>query len=189
MRITQKAKKKIPTITIYTLILIGILSVSYFGYAYVSKSLWPFQKQEDTPAGMINYDPPTQEEVDNSQAAKDRLLEEQAKQDNESKETNSDSNKKRVTIGVSYADVINGSLEIRAFTADVINGDGTCTAIVKKDEKVITKTVPSFIDATSTICEPIYIPELQLATGTWSIVVNYTSPTHTGTSGVMKVSI
>lgn len=189
MRITQKPSNKKNLIFLYTLLTIALIMIGYFCYAYISKSAWPFQKQENIPTGMINYDPPTQDEIDSSQDAKERILNNSTQSNTSESQELKPSNKKQVTVGVSYADVINNNLEVRAFITDVISGSGTCTVTVKKGREVITKSSPSFIDATSTICEPIYIPVSKLSSGTWDITVTYSSTTHTGISSVMKVSV
>ena len=85
---------------------------------------------------------------------------------------------------------MDGSLEVRAFTSSVIQGSGSCTTTVKKaGASSITETAPAFIDVSSTICKPIYIPRTQLSAGTWTVTVTYSSPTHYGLSGAYNVEV
>lgn len=142
----------------------------------------------------INFDPPTEQEIKDSQNAKERIFEGDSTTDSDTGQSTGSNDtsiaKKPVTVGVSYAGVINNQLEIRAFTSSVISGTGECTAIISKSgSETITKVSPAFIDASSTICEPIYIPKSNLSAGAWLVNVTFSSPTHEGKSGPIEVEV
>lgn len=199
----MKIKTKTNThhnIAITSVVIALILTLGATAYWMNSNNIGPFSdsSKDSSPeirqANDVDYGPPSEGEVNNSQNAKNRILEEDI-QDNddsslESKTPSNSAKKKLATISISYADIFENNLEIRAFTPSVIEGTGECTATVSKSgSTTITKKTPAFIDASSTICRPIYIPKSQLSTGVWTVNVNYSSPAYEGSSGPMKIEV
>lgn len=197
MRIQKQPKSKVK-IAIVTLVIIALPLLGYTLYAQAN-NLWPFPAQSaetNTPreTNSVDYSGPTNEDVEHSQDAKEKLLN---KGDNDSQtqpEDNSPSNdsqgKKGAAVTISFADIYNDNLEIRAFTPTVIEGSGTCTATISKQgSPSITKTSQAFIDSSSSICQPIYIPKSQLTSGTWNVSVTYSSKQYQGSSGQMTVEV
>src|SRR5690606_30873781 len=100
-------------------------------------SLWPFQNSESESSirdtNSVDYGPPTDQEIEESQNAKKNNYENNG-QKNDEKSDNGDkttTNKRSVNVGISYADVYNGNVEVRAFTGDVVE-PGTCTVKITK---------------------------------------------------------
>jgi hypothetical protein len=194
---TTNTKNRTPLkITLAAVAILLLATGGWLAYAYASTT-WPFSSsnsslntnESEGGEGTINYDPPTEQETKESQDAKERIQQENEKPNNTDKEDET-SDKKNVNVGIAFADIVDSNLEIRAFTPSIIAGDGICTATVSKaGHSTITKTSNAFIDATSTICEPINIPKSQLSAGTWTINVTYTSPKYTGSSGPIKVNV
>lgn len=189
MKIHKKQKSKL---LITSLLLSGLLvlcAISYGVYAKISNS-WPFLEDKPHPVqngqkesdNNINYSPPTEQEVKNSQDGKKNS------QDPPSNEGGSAASQKSAHIALSYVDFSNKRLEIRAFTTSVIEGNGKCTATVTSGQKSITRTSSAFIDATSTICEPIYIDQSDLTSGTWKVTVTYASKEYSGSSETVEVN-
>lgn len=189
-------KKSAKSIIIIALIVALVLLGGWIAYAYFSK-IWPFAETSNSlsltnDTGSINYEPPTENEVAEGQEAKKRPNEQNQNTEQPSTPNNATGQKKTANIGISYADVYNNNLEIRAFTNSVIEGTGTCTAIVtmKDMESMrITKTSKAFIDTSSTLCEAIYIPVTDLHAGKWTITVKFSSPDYEGTSDAVEVTI
>lgn len=183
MRAQKKHTTKVLIVAAALLLLVG----GYLAYAYTSKAAWPFnasvsdttQTQPDD--SDINYSPPTDQEKASSQDGKKNS--EDPSQPTESKTS--------VSVDISYAGSSDdsASIEIRAFTTDVIEGTGTCTATLTHNGKVVTATSKGFVDARSTICEPIEISQSKLEAGTWKLVVTYTSPSDTGASSEIEVEV
>jgi hypothetical protein len=175
----QKNKKRIAIIVpIVLLLLIG----GYFAYAYLSKSLWPFTsvgqpsyEADDSTPGAVR----TAEDDAESQDAKKRLIEE---------ENNPSGPSGVADVTISSADIIDGNLEVRAFTDSVIEA-GECTVTATKGSITRTSTSPAFIDARPTICRPMTIDESQLSAGTWNVVVAFKSASAQGTSNVTEVNV
>lgn len=189
MRITQKRNK---TPLIATLITVAVLIVAaggYFTYAYMTKSIWPFYETTQTSSDGINYSAPTEQEEEASQDAKK----------NNTQQTNTDSNtsgdtttKRAVSVGIAFAayDVDEKAVDVRAFTPDVIEGDGTCTATFTLDGRTVTATSKAFVDSSSSQCEPILVPESKFEVkGVWKLSVSYSSSKSTGVSPTMDVKV
>lgn len=173
-----------------------LLLLSYGGLSY-SQSWWPFSNdnsasisEEDKPKAVneVNYDPPTQEEIDRSQDGKKNSAANEQIDSRDEKDANSSKN--TVSIGIAFADVVGSNLEIRAFTPSVIEGDGKCTATLSKGSESITESSSAFIDSTTSQCQPIIIPTNKLKqSGSWSLIVKYDSSTSRGISDNIGVVI
>lgn len=195
MQISKNKKSPVKIIALLVALLLGGGLV----YAYFATDVFSDKPATDSDSDTsentgINLDPPTDEGVEDSQSAKERLLDEGEEGADEPDAPNTEStgevNKKPVTIGISFADIIDNQLEIRAFSPTVISGSGTCTATISKQgSQSITEESPAFIDASSTICQPIYIPKSRLSAGSWNVEVTYSSPTHKGSSGPTKIEV
>lgn len=179
----------------FTGLAIVILLIGGLTYAYFQKT-WPFTSKQmsmsdDTGDGKVNYDPPTDQEIKDSQDGKKNS----DNSSNDSDQSSSSTTKKKASVGISYADIYSNNLEIRAFTNSVIEGTGTCTATVVMGAMegmkamTVTKSSEAFIDASSTQCRPIYIPVSQLHSGTWKVSVKFSSPDYEGTSDAVEVKV
>lgn len=188
----NRSNKQTKTIIIIASSVVISLVIGWGAFSYYKK-VWPFAAQESvTPTSAegddsINLDPPTQQEIEESQDAKKRVT--QTDQNPNESIDAEQSEKKSVGVGISFADVYKGNLEIRAFTNGAIQGTGTCTATVTKGGQTITKSVKAFIDTSSTQCHPIYIPVEDLNAGTWNVSVKFVSPDHEGVSETVEVSV
>lgn len=192
---TSSNKKKVATI-LAVFIAIAAIVAGYLVFAKLQDK-WPFEHEavgkveEDKKVrgyGDVNYEEPTEQEVIDSQDAKKRATEESGS--NNKQDDNVSSNKKNISLGVSSSSVYGQNLEIRAFTTDVIEGTGTCTAVLTKGNLKVEKSGKAFIDSTSSICEPIYIPVKSFASkGSWDLVLKYDSPTSSGYTKSIEVQI
>ena len=188
MKIYSKQKTYTKIIALAAIVLlIGILS--YLTYAK-SASVWPFatsvSPQDIESEDTINYSPPTEQEIEDSQNAKKR-----GDAENQTKESTdtSQSSKSTVPVAISSAEIINDNLEVRAFTPRVIEGSGTCTATVSSGSKSVTAKSAAFVDVSSSICEPIFISVSKLSSSMWQVVVDYSSPNAQGISQPVMVTI
>ncbi len=181
----QKSPTKIILVSAAVLLLAG-LGV----YAFYAKQTdsWPFTQASDKTrdTGEVNYGPPTEQEIEDSQDAKQRGDTEETTEENSN---NNQSAQSTIPVAISSASVIDNNLEIRAFTPGIIEGTGECTATVSNGNKKVTAKSTAFIDTSSSICQPILIEKSQLGTGTWQVVVTYSSPDAKGTSQTVTVTI
>jgi hypothetical protein len=159
-----------------------ILMVSYFSYAYFSKSLWPFLPKEVTQSYEEKDSTPgtvrTQEDAADSQDAKKKIIEQ---------EDNPTQGKDSLDVTITSTYFTSGAIEVRAFTDTVIES-GECTLTATKGD--ISKTVVgrAFIDASSTICAPLTVDTGDTTAGEWSVTVKIQTASSEGTSAALKAS-
>lgn len=193
----QISKTKKPSVKIITL-LVTLLLGAGVAYAYFATDIFSDNNSaadsNTSDSTGINLDPSTEDEIKDGQNAKERILNEDKESTEEpgepDTENTSEASKKPVTIGISFAGVVGDQLEIRAFSPTIISGSGTCIATISQQgSRSIVEESPAFIDASSTICQPIYIPRSKLSSGSWNVEVTYSSPTHKGSSGPTKIEV
>lgn len=180
----KKTNNKKPILILGAIILLlGI--ASYTAYAATNK-IWPFSANQPSQStdknNDINYDPPTKQELDASQDGKK----------NSAGESAPTTPSKNINITVSYAGLSDNksSIEVDAYTADVIEGTGTCAATFTNGSVTVTGKSQAMVDASSSICEPILIPLSQFSTsGTWRLVTTYNSTNYSGTSEAQNVEV
>lgn len=193
----QTTKKK--TITKYWIIggitFILIATLGYLAYAYQSKAAWPFQtKESDTTSenrdvNQVDYGPPSKEDVEQSQTGKQNATNEGSSQNNATP-TSPSTTKKSVAVGISFADVVDNKVEIRAFTPSITEGGGICTAQLQKGSMVVSVSSEAFIDSSSSVCNPIYIDMSKFPEkGNWSLTVTYSSNSAEGVSEKIGVTL
>ena len=181
MKINKQKKK---TFTLIAALAAALLLIGAGVVAYTvldNKNKPDPQKISD-----IDYSSPTSEEIEEGQDAKKNTYDNSQK--NPTDEDTTSTTKRSVNVGISFADIYNDNLEIRAFTNGIVEA-GTCTATVTKGSEKITKSTGAFIDVSSTQCEPIYIPKATISSGKWSIVVTFSSLNAEGTSEATEVNI
>lgn len=133
-----------------------------------------------TPGETINYDPPTKEESLAGDAQK--KINEQAEE--------AYTNKKTIALTISDARQYGDTIEIRAFSTDITQDNGTCTTTLTKNSQVITRATSAFMDASSTQCGAIDIPASEIPSGgSWNVQVKYLSQTHSGVSDNKQVMV
>ncbi|MFZ1301787.1 MAG: hypothetical protein WAQ27_04425 [Candidatus Microsaccharimonas sp.] len=191
---TLKHNKKGPNkIWIIVSIILFLCIATYVVYGTTTKSVWPFNTNKVTannPSDEIrgindvDYSPPSEEDAEQSKAGKDKLTD-----DSGNSNTTTDG-QKSVAVGVSFADLIDNKVEIRAFTPGIVEGSGTCLATLTKNNLSVTASSKAFIDSTSSQCTPIYIDVSKFQEkGVWDLTVTYTSPQAAGRSDVIEVKI
>lgn len=192
----QKIKKRI---ILTSLVILPLLVGSLLTFSYANKS-WPFKDMGDNSqqgSGSDKNSPGNANGENDSEKAEGNQptkgQDPDNSQDDKTNETNNNSSsatrKRSIDVGVSYANVSDDKLEIRAFTNGVVESTGTCTAEASKGTAKVTASSEAFIDASSSICNPIYIPTSQLQSGEWNVVVTYSSPTASGKSDISKVTV
>lgn len=190
MKIAQPRVKKNLVITGSVIVILGA-AVGATSLAGVGPFRDDQNKEPSTDTGgpstkidkpSVNYGPPSKTDEQESQAAKQKLIDESQKND-----TATASN---VEVGIAGTYVSESNIEIRAFTPSVIEGGGTCTAIMTNGSATVTGKSESFIDATTSQCRPIIIPLDQFPQrGAWVLKVTYKSDKYEGTSPSMEVTL
>ena len=187
IRIKQTTNKKTIVIIAILLLLLVLATIGYllfknsnFGNIFKSGNAPISQsKESDRPVNDVDYSGPSETDIEESQNGKKNI-----------EENDSTTNSSSVPVAVSFADVVDNNVEIRAFIPGVIEGTGKCTATLNQGAQTIQRSSDAFIDASSSQCDPIYIPVSELPSkGTWSLVVVYTSSLHTGKSDPLEVKL
>lgn len=135
---------------------------------------------EANPEGteVINLDPPTEN---------DRRAVEQHKEELASQQQVSNANSPAPGQKKQVYPVITSALktEIRAYVPSIVEDGGTCTATATQGSQTVIKTSEGFGDASTTQCAPIII---SLGSGTWSVIVTYSSSTAEGKSRAVELN-
>lgn len=168
------------------LILSGSLVVvlaagSVLAYRHFSNK--PDATKTNNPSEKVNYTPASPVEKKESEDNKDRIVEEQNQAQNTP--TPSTGSKKSVTPTIVSAD----SRNVSAYVTGIFEEGGTCTATFTKG--AISKNVTSrgFQNVSYTQCAPINLADGSLSSGTWTLVVNYSSSTSKGESASKQVVV
>jgi len=133
---------------------------------------------ETNPEGTekIDLSPPTEED----KKAVDQHKDELGSQQTPTGSPTNTSQKKQVTPIITSA----SKSEIRAYVPGIVEVDGTCMATATQGSQVVTGSSAGFDNVSTTQCEPIPI---NLGSGSWSVIVTYSSPTAEGTSQAEEV--
>ncbi|NEK87954.1 hypothetical protein GCU60_19630 [Blastococcus saxobsidens] len=94
-------------------------------------------------------------------------------------------------VVLSYAGWEKGSdaVEAAGYVSPVVEDGGTCTLEVTGDGRTRSASVPAIADATTTVCSGLSIPGAELAPGTWTVRLQYSSATTEGTSQPLDVEV
>ena len=137
-------------------------------------------KSDSKSAGTyVNLSPPTAADQQASTDAKNSA----AQQSSSPAPTGSDG-KKQVTVSISSGN----SNPVHALVTGVFEDGGTCTATATSSSgsSPVTNTSTGFGNSNYTTCPPI---TLSLGSGTWSVVVTYSSSTSEGTSSATTIQV
>lgn len=133
----------------------------------------------------INYDPPTQAEKDAAQTNKAHVVQEQ----NATASGGSIGNK-QVSVVVANASQEDQQITVNAFTSDVFENGGKCTATFTQGNTQFSKTVSANENASTTDCAPIRVNRSEFsAAGSWQVTVGYSSSTASGTSASVTFTV
>lgn len=151
------------------LFLVGVLTLA--GLTLKLRSASPPNNTQPSADGKpVNLNPPTEQEIAETEAHKKDLAQ-------SSPPAPSSSGKKQVTPVITNA----SKAEITAYIPVVFEEGGTCTATLTKGDKTITKTSKGFGNVSYTSCEPINVAG-SLDSGSWTVIVSYSSSAAEGKS-------
>lgn len=183
-KLKQKDKKikKIPSEK-RLLITLAIVSIFLVGSAlmvrrYRSKSADVLPAK---PTETINYGPTSPVEQKESDDHKDALVKDQNTQTQNPTTTTSGKIAVVPTITNASASTVN------AYIMGIFEETGTCTATFTRDGVTKTKTSSGFGNVSYTQCAPIKLEQGFLSSGTWQLVVSYSSPKSEGFSTTKQV--
>jgi hypothetical protein len=94
-------------------------------------------------------------------------------------------------MSIASVDVDGVHLTVAGFVAEISEDGGVCTFDLasKISGATTTATTTGAANGTNTTCGSAQVPLASLSRGTWTVALNYVSPTHTLTSGPLEVEI
>lgn len=128
----------------------------------------------------INFNPPSEQ---------DKQEVDQHKQDIVSQEQQTPKTSNSVKPIIIDAGFYDGQVEVRSFISGTYEAGGTCSVKLTKAGQSIVKDSKSVKGATTTDCPPTIIPSSELSSGTWAVVVSYSSTTTQGSSDIKTVEV
>jgi hypothetical protein len=182
-----KNKKLIVPIVVFLLVFIGAAGF-YFtnreNAAVVQAPMTPLPEEK------INYDPPTQEDMQRVDDNKQKIVEAEANTPKPSTgPTQPAATPQSTKPIITYAGQYGQEVEVGAYI-NVFEENGNCTATFTKGSLVVTKSVKSVRGASSTDCPVMSADASEFSQkGTWTVKVNYRSPSTTGVSDPRQVEI
>jgi hypothetical protein len=81
------------------------------------------------------------------------------------------------------------SLDAAGYVTPVVEDGGTCTLRLTREEAEVSVTAPGMADATTTVCGRLSVPGEQLAAGTWTLRLAYSSATADVVSAPVDVEV
>jgi hypothetical protein len=82
-----------------------------------------------------------------------------------------------------------GVLDAAGYASPVVEEGGTCTLELTGDGGSLVVTASGRPDASTTVCAGLSVPGNELAAGTWTLRLHYSSPTAEGTSEPLTVEV
>lgn len=128
----------------------------------------------------VYYNPPTQQEKDETQAHKEALAQQyQQQQSNPQPSTG----KQTVAPVITNASQNGQQITVNAYINGIFENGGTCTATFTQGNLQVTKNNTGFANATTTNCPPFVIDSSEFTSkGNWQVIVSYNSTNATGIS-------
>ena len=169
---TQKKSKNNSLIIVSIVVIILVLAGGLFWYKTrdnVSNNTNNSQPSD----GSLNLNPPTEQEIKETQQFKDEL----------EKGNNSQQTKPNSTDGINQINPVIVSIsdsEVTGYIPGIFEEGGTCTATFTKDSESKEFTSTGFGNVSNTNCEPIAVSGL--SKGSWTVTLSYESMTSKGTS-------
>jgi hypothetical protein len=134
----------------------------------------------------INYGPPTATEKQEGEQHKQDLIDRERQQN----QNNPPGQKKTVTPTITFAGLYEGKIEVSAFIPGIYEEAGTCTLTATQGSHRLTREVISFGNVNNTNCQTFSVERSAFpATGSWQIVVSYSSTISSGTSTPKTVEV
>lgn len=165
------------------LLLVGVtLKLTHKADSNANKLAAPTKNQAAQPAGTTNYNPPTNQDIQEAEQHKKELA-------NSTQETQN-TGIKNVKPTITYAAQSGSQIEVNAFVPGVIEEGGTCTLKLIKGTKTITKQTLGVRNATTTSCPAFNFERSEFSeSGTWVATVSYASKIASGSSDISNLEI
>lgn len=178
-KISKLLTKK--NLLLYVIIVVVLIGASILYKRYSERTVTPAESVQDS-GPKINLDPPTEQEINETEAHKERLS-------NEAPRTTTDTNtygKTKVTPIITSA----SQNELRSFISGIVEDGGTCIATFRQGSASFTKQSEGFGNVNTTICGVIQLDRSDFAaSGEWTVTLEYTSNNSAGISEQSKFGV
>jgi cytoskeletal protein RodZ len=183
----HKNKNKTKLIAVVGISALLVTGAAFGAYKKFGNNALPTDTITDESESKIDLNPPTDEEKQQAEDNKKRLEDEA----NDKPQGNLKQIKPVITSAGQFDSAQYGSaVEIRTLVTGVYETGGTCTATLTLGSQKLERKVEALQDATTTRCDVFIIPRAEIpAAGSWDLVVNYTSPTSSGSSDITRVEV
>lgn len=179
----KKSKKKI----IITSIVVCIILASAAGWFFIFNNSSDINTAKDTTTteGEVNLDPPTEQDIKETEEFKKNL------------ETGVDPNTTPSTTENTKANVVitniqatTDSITASGYVSNVFEDGGNCKITLKLNGNTVSGESKGIADVNKTTCSTISIPRSKFTqNGEWTATLNYQSSTISGNSANKKVLI
>ena len=182
----NRAKKDTSKKILIIPIIITVILVGFFTYAYITKGSFFGWQPFGAKSSSVNFGPATEEEKNAGNATKDNTVNPETpdttKPGNE-QTTNPESPSTTTDVGLQITNksFVNGNLHISTEILQVTS-TGTCTLVLSKaGSSNVTQKVDVQPLASTSTCKGFDVPLSSLSNGTWAINLTYASTKSNGT--------
>ncbi len=170
-------------IVIIILILVVIASV---GLYLLSKGGAPENQSVEDGLTGIEYKEATDEEKTESDENKNKITERINQENNQDDDSMSIV---KPVISAYGQNTVTGKVEVGSYVPGVFEEGGVCTTTLQKSTVFKEKTTSGIENVSSVSCGFVTFEQGELATGTWSATVSYSSDTASGTSDPVQIEV
>lgn len=176
----KKHQQKTNRIILLCISIAAIITViSYCTVRYLNENS---NNKNDDGQYSINYDPPTQQEITETENQKDKIAPNTGPTKDQPNTTPPSNSPVAVVPVISSWGYSDQNLEISGFVPGIIESAGTCTVKAVNGTLTATASSSGTPNAQNVSCGLIKIPRSKLNAGTWTITIDYKSTKHNGTS-------
>lgn len=171
------------------IVIICVIVVAGTGFALHGRKNKENVTPDETPVAQqtpetINFDPPTEEEKNQSEQHKQELI-----RQSQLGQTQPAPPKSVIPI-ITDASQYNDNIEVRAYVSGIIESGGKCNLTFTQGTQQLLRTVDGLPDAKVTRCNPAVIPKSTFpALGQWTLIISYSSQQSSGVSDPWQLEI
>lgn len=189
MKLNKKQNSKTKVIAISLIACLAIVGV-YLGIAFANKYP-PFSKNNvvefsDQKVNLERSDAEkqkTQELADNP----DKKIENNQTDMPSAPDEKTSSGKQAVNVLLTSAGITNNTVRASGMVTNVVEEGGECTYTFTNGSSVVTKKSTTLTNPTSTTCESVaFSPDELPVSGTWKVILTYSSSDAAGTSNTKE---
>lgn len=182
----DKDYKRLATIAIVAVSLLALGSLAFYRHTFLNNSRQPENITEANGLeGKINFEPPTEEELQATEAHKDSLAQQNPPPPQPNPSTGKISVKPIITIAEQYE----SNVEVSSYVGEVFEEGGVCKLRLTRNGATVERTTTGIKDVSKTVCPTFSVPVSELGKGNWNASMIYESGTAQGTSDSKTIKV